>query len=90
MGTSGRQDERDIYRQANKEANKERSSKIESAGNGRGVLRELQTLEREHNIYRIGKARDKSTNDFMEWFYGNRISWNGVLVATGRGCHQTW
>ncbi len=42
------------------------------------------------DIYRIGKARDKSTKDFMEWFYGNRISWNGVLIATGRGCHQTW
>ena len=50
----------------------------------------LQTLKGEHTLYRIGKARDKSTKDFMEWFYANRISWNGVLIATERGCHQTW
>ncbi len=41
----------------------------------------MQTLKGEHNIYRIGKALDKSTKDFMEWFYGNRISWNGGLIA---------
>ena len=39
-------------------------------------------MKGEHNIYRIGKARDKSTKDFMEWLYGNRILWNGVLIET--------
>ena len=80
---AGRESERHLY--GGKQEGKYRSSKIECAGNGRGVLKELQTLKEEHNIYRIGKARDKSINDFMEWFYGNRISWNGGLIATGQG-----
>ena len=76
---------RERHLQGSKQEGKDRSSKIECAGNGRGVLKELQTLKGEHNIYRIGKARDKSTKDFMKWFYGNRISWNGGLIATGGG-----
>ena len=81
---------REIHLWGSKQEGNDISSKIECAGNGRGVLKELQTLKGEHTIYRIGKARDKSTKEFMEWFYGNMISWNGGLIATGRDCHQTW
>ncbi len=73
--TSGRQDDRDIYKQTKK-------LQDQIAGNGRGVLKELQTLKGEHNIYRIGKARDKSTKDFMEWFYAGLWSSTGSCTCT--------
>ena len=58
--TSGRQEERDIYRQANKAAKKEVA--ISKAHAMDEVYKELETPEGERNIYRIAKARDKSAN----------------------------
>ena len=60
----GRQDERDIYRQANKEANKEVARSRAPAMDE--VYKEVETPEGERNIYRIAKARDKSANDFTQ------------------------
>ena len=61
---SGRQEERDIYRQANKEAKKEVASSKAHAMDE--VYKELETPEGERNIYRIAKARDKSAKDFTQ------------------------
>ena len=55
---SGRQKERDIYRQANKEANKVVARPKANE--------ELERPEGERNIYRIAKARDKSAKDFTQ------------------------
>ena len=56
--------ERDIYRQANKEAKKEVArSKAPSMDE---VYKELETPEGERKIYRIAKARDKSAKDFTQ------------------------
>ena len=61
---SGRQEERDIYRQANKEATKEVA--ISKAHAMDEVYKELEKPEGERNIYRIAKARDKSAKDFPQ------------------------
>ena len=61
---AGRQEERDIYRQANKEAQKEVA--ISKAHAMDEVYKELETPEGERNIYRIAKARDKSAKDFTQ------------------------
>ena len=60
--TSGRQEERDIYRRANKEAKKQLARSKAHAMDE--VFRELETQEGERNIYRIAKARDKSAKEF--------------------------
>ena len=52
----GRQEERDIYRQASKEAKKE-----VARSKAHAMYKELETPEGERKIYRIAKARDKST-----------------------------
>ena len=56
--TSGRHEERNIYRQANKAAKKEVA--ISKAHAMDEVFNELETPEGERKIYRIAKARDKS------------------------------
>ena len=61
---SGRQEERDIYRQANKEAKKEVARSKAHAMDE--VYKELETPEGERKIYRIAKARDKSAKDFTQ------------------------
>ena len=61
---SGRQEERDIYRQANKEAKKEIARSKAHAMDE--LYKELETPEGERNIYRIAKARDKSAKDFTQ------------------------
>ena len=63
---SGRQVERDIYRQANKEAKTEVA--ISKAHAIVVVYKELETPEGERKIsgYRIAKARDKSAKDFTQ------------------------
>ena len=61
---SGRQEERDIYRQPNKEAKKEVARSKAHAMDE--VYKELETPEREQKIYRIAKARDKSAKDFTQ------------------------
>ena len=58
--TPGRQEERVIYRQANKATKKEVA--ISKAHAMDEVYKELETPEGERNIYRIAKARDKSAN----------------------------
>ena len=87
---SGRQDERDIYRRANKEAKKEVARPKAHAMDE--VFKELETPEGERKIYRIAKARDKSAKDFMQirhikdeqgvvlWEHDQIIErWKGVL-----------
>ena len=59
---SGRQEERDIYRQANNEANKGVARSKAHAMDE--VYKELETKEGERKIYRIAKARDKSAKRF--------------------------
>ena len=61
---SGRQEERDIYRQANKEAKKEVARSKAHAMDE--VYKELETPEGERKIYTIAKARDKSAKDFTQ------------------------
>lgn len=62
--TSGKHEDRDSYRQANKEAKKEVArSKTQAMDE---VYGELGTPEGERKIYRIAKARDKSTKDFTQ------------------------
>ena len=61
---SGRQEERDIYRQANKEAKKEVARSKAHAMDE--VYKELETPVGERKIYRIAKARDKSAKDFTQ------------------------
>ncbi len=58
--TPGRQEERVVYRQANKAAKKEVA--ISKAHPLDEVYKELETPEGERKIYRIAKARDKSAN----------------------------
>ena len=61
--TSGRQEER----QANKAAKKtKREVAISKAHPMDEVYKELETPEGERKIYRIAKARDKSTKDFTQ------------------------
>ena len=62
--TSGRQEERDIYRRASKEAKiGVARSKAHAMDE---VYKELETPEEERNIYRIEMARDKSAKDFTQ------------------------
>ena len=61
---AGRQEERDIYRQANKEAKKEVARSKAHAMDE--VYKELETREGERKIYIIAKARDKSAKDFTQ------------------------
>ena len=63
-GASGRQEERYIYRQANKEAKKEVARSKAHAMDE--VYKELETPEGERKIYRIANARDKSAKDFTQ------------------------
>ena len=58
--TPGMQEERVIYRQATKAANKEVA--ISKAHALDEVYKELETPEGERKIYRIAKARDKSAS----------------------------
>ena len=63
--TPERREASDIYRQANKEANKGVAiSKAQS------MDKELDTSEGERKINRIGNARDKSTNYFRNMASG--------------------
>ena len=59
---SGRQEEIDIYRQANKEAKKEVARPKEMDE----VYKELETPEGKRKVCRIAKARDKSVKDFTQ------------------------
>ena len=61
---SGRQEDRDIYRQANKKANKEVVRAKAHAMDE--VYNELETPEGERKIYRIEKGRVKSAKDFTQ------------------------
>ena len=61
MGTSGRQEDREAAI-SNKEAKKEVARSKAHAMDE--VCKELETQEGERKIYRIAKARDKSTKDF--------------------------
>ena len=61
---SGRQEEREIYKQANKGAKKEVARSKAHAMDE--VNKELETPEGERKIYRIAKARDKSAKDFTQ------------------------
>ena len=58
--TPGRQEERVVYRQANKAVKKEVA--ISKAHAMDEVYKGLETPEGERKIYRIAKARDKSAN----------------------------
>ena len=57
METSGRQEKKESYRQANNEAKKE--VEISKAHAMDEVYNELETPEGEQKIYRISKAREK-------------------------------
>ena len=61
---SGRQEERYIYRRANKEA--KTGIAISKAHAMDDVYKELETPEAERKIYRIAKARHKSAKDFSQ------------------------
>ena len=56
--------ERESYRQANKDANKEVARSKAHAMDE--VYKELETSEEERNIYRIANAREKSAKDFTQ------------------------
>ena len=60
--TSQRQEAKDRYRQANKTAKKAVATNKALAMNE--LYEELETPERERNIFRIAKDRDKATKDF--------------------------
>ena len=60
--TSGRQEDRDIYRQANKAAKKAVAMNKALAMNE--LYEELETPEGERKMFRIAKARDKASKDF--------------------------
>ena len=60
--TSRRQEDRDIYRQANKAAKKAVATNKALAMNE--LYEELETPEGERKIFRIAKARDKASKDF--------------------------
>ena len=60
--TSRRQEDKDIYRQANKAAKKEVATNKALAINE--LYEELETQEGERKIFRIAKARDKASKDF--------------------------
>ena len=62
--TSGRQEDRDSYRQANKAAKKEVARSKAHAMDD--IYKELETTEGEGQIYRIAKSRNKVTNDFTQ------------------------
>ena len=62
--TSGKQEERDVYKQANKEEKK--TVAISKAHAMDEVYKVLETPKGERNIFRIAKARDKSANDFTQ------------------------
>ena len=61
---SGRQEEIDIYKQANTEAKKVVARSKAHAMDD--VYKELETPEGERNIHRIAKARDKSAKYFTQ------------------------
>ena len=60
--TSRRQEDKDIYRQANKAAKKAVATNKALAMNE--LYEELETPEGERKIFRIAKARDKASKDF--------------------------
>ena len=62
MGNITRQEDKDIYRQANKAANKAVATNKALAMNE--LYEELETPEGERKLFRIAKARDKASKDF--------------------------